>query len=333
MLKMRRLFQNRNNKLSYYLNGHYKALYPKKLLTLDIEKIEKSINGFDEANMNQRLDYYNKISSNFSLDENSISKYSMKYWRMSMLKDINRKHGVYYLDLMEYARFFPQDNKLAYLFGDITKVPYIPSVTKSRPIANNNNSVLMKFDKVRHFYFVNKDIPFESKKNILVWRGAVLQPHRIKFMEKFFNTSPLINIGDVNKNHNYYNKKWRSSYLSIDEQLQYKFILSIEGFDVATNTKWIMSSNSLCFMTRPNFETWFMEGGLIPNFHYVLINDDYSNLEEKIEYYSANPEEAKNIIFNANNYISKFKNRKSEDWLQLKILERYFNYSDQGYKI
>jgi hypothetical protein len=330
---MKRLFQNRNNKLSYYLNGHFKSLYPKKLLSLDIEKLEKSINRFDELDLNQRLDYYNKISSNFSLEGKLISEYDMQYWRLSMLKDINRKHGVYFLDLMEYARFFPQENKLAYLFGDITQVPEIPSLTKSRPVSNNNNSILMKFDKVRHFYFVKKDIPYHKKKNILIWRGAVYQQHRIRFMEKFFKKSPLIDIGDVKKSNDNYNKKWRASYLSIDEQLQYKFILSIEGFDVATNTKWIMSSNSLCFMTKPKFETWFMEGKLIPDFHYVLINDDYSNLEEKIHYYIDNPEEAKQIIINANNYVKKFKSRESEDWLQLKVLERYFNYSGQPNEI
>ncbi len=326
---MGRLLQNRNNKLSYYLNGHFKRIYPKSWLTLDTERLKKSIKNFDEIEMSQRLNYYSKVSSNFSLKEKSTAAYDMEYWRLSMIKDIDRKHGVYFLDLMEYARFFPQKNILAYLFGDITNVPVIPSLTKSRPIANNSNSILMKFDKVRHFYFVTKDIPYHKKKNILVWRGAVLQPHRIKFMEKFFNKSSLIDVGDVNKSQTYHNDIWRTPHLSIDEQLKYKFILSIEGFDVATNTKWIMSSNSLCFMTKPKFETWFMEGRLVPNFHYVLIDDDYSNLNEKIDYYISNPIEAENIIKNANNYTSQFKCKKSEDWLQLRILEQYFYFSGQ----
>ena len=323
------MFKNRNNKLAYYFNGHAKRLYPKNWLNLDLDKLQKSIKDFDEFKMNKRLDYYYKASSKFLLDSSLLIDYQLEYWRLSMIKDISRKHGVYYLDLMEYARFFPQDYILAYLFGDITNVPDIPSLTKSRPIKNNDNSILMKFDKVRHFYFVNKDISYEQKKNKLVWRGAVFQPHRINFMEMFFNRSSLINVGDVNNSGNYFNEDWRVPYLSIDEQLQYKFILSIEGNDVATSTKWIMSSNSLCFMVKPKFETWFMEGELIPNFHYVLINDDYSNLEERINYYIANTSKAQNIIQNANNYVTQFMNKKSEDWLQLKILERYFYFSGQ----
>jgi len=326
---MGKMLKSRNNKLAYYFKGHAKRLYPKNWLNLDLDKLQKSIKDFDEIEMNNRLNYYYKDSSKFLLDSSSIIDYKLEYWRLSMIKDISSKHGVYYLDLMEYARFFPQEYILAYLFGDITNVPDMPSLTKSRPIKNNDNSILMKFDKVRHFYFVSKDIPYEKKSNKLVWRGAVLQPHRVKFMESFFNKSSLIDIGDVNKSGHYHNEDWCMPYLSIDEQLQYKFILSIEGFDVATSTKWIMSSNSLCFMVKPKFETWFMEGKLIPNHHYVLINDDYSNLEEKINYYTINTDEAENIIKNANNYVTQFMNNKSEDWLQLKILEKYFYFSGQ----
>ena len=92
--------KNRNNKFAYYLIGHAKRLYPKKWLTLDLAKLQKSIKNFDEFEMNQRLDYYHKVSSNFSLDSNSIKEYEMEYWRLSMIKDISSKHGVYYLDLI-----------------------------------------------------------------------------------------------------------------------------------------------------------------------------------------------------------------------------------------
>jgi hypothetical protein len=326
---MSKFLQKRNNKLAYYLNGHLKGMYPKKWLTLDTVKLKNSIKNFDQIKMNQRLEYYNKISGNFSLSSSAALDYEMEFWRLSMIKEISSKHGVYYLDLMEYVRFFPQDFLIAYLFGDITKVPAIPSLTKSRPVSNNKNSVLMKFDKVRHFNFVNNDIPFRKKKNILIWRGAVLQPHRIKFMEDFYNSSSLIDVGDFNKSGTYYNSEWKSCHLSIYEQLKHKFILAIEGYDVATSTKWIMSSHSLCFMTQPKFETWFMEGTLIPNYHYVLINDDYSNLEEKIKYYIKNTKEAEYIVQNANKYTDQFKCKKTEDWLHLKTLERYFYFSGQ----
>jgi len=72
-----------------------------------------------------------------------------------------------------------------------------------------------------------------------------------------------------------------------------------------------------------------MEGKLIPGFHYVQVKDDYSDLEELIEYFIKHTDEAEEIIKNANNYMRQFDNQDVEDWLQIKILEKYFKYSSQ----
>ena len=310
------LSQSRNNKFYYYLSGHLRRLYPKSLLNLDLDKLQDSIQNFNENNMYGRLDYYCKINDSFLL-ESSTEK----------LSEIRLIHGTYSLDMFEYTRFFSPEYRLAYEFGDVTHVPNIPSMVKSRPVVDNDNSILMKLDKVRHFYFTNDAIKFEDKDNKIVWRGAAHQPHRIKFLEKFYGRSNLFDVGSFNKNNK--DLLYPASFMTIDEQLKSKFILSIEGNDVATNTKWIMSSNSLCFMTKPKFETWFMEGKLISNYHYVLVEDDYSDLEEKVQYYIDNPAEAKHIISNANKYTKQFLDKKSEDWLNLKVLETYFRLSGQ----
>ena len=90
-----------------------------------------------------------------------------------------------------------------------------------------------------------------------------------------------------------------------------------------------MSSNSIAVMPKPKFESWLMEGKLKPNFHYILIKDDFSDLEERLNYYIKNESEAKNIIINANKYIEQFQNKKKEDLISLLILEKYFHYSSQ----
>jgi glycosyl transferase family 90 len=118
--------------------------------------------------------------------------------------------------------------------------------------------------------------------------------------------------------------------MTIKEQLQHKFILAIEGNDVATSTKWIMSSNSLLFMRKPRVETWFMEGRLIPDYHYVMVADDYSDLESLVEYYIDHLEEAERIIKNCSQYVEQFNTPLVEDWLSLKVLEQYFEKSGQS---
>ncbi len=73
MMSNFRLFQGRNNRLYYYLSGHLRRLYPKLLLNLDLDKLQNSIQNFNEKDMHDRLDYYCKIKDNFLL-KNNIEK-------------------------------------------------------------------------------------------------------------------------------------------------------------------------------------------------------------------------------------------------------------------
>ncbi|WP_036830286.1 glycosyl transferase family 90, partial [Photobacterium sanctipauli] len=99
--------------------------------------------------------------------------------------------------------------------------------------------------------------------------------------------------------------------------------------DVATNLKWAMSSNSLCVMPKPKYETWFMEGTLKAGVHYIEVADDYSDLEEKLSYYIAHTQKAQKIITNANEYVAQFKNKEREDLISFLVLKKYFELSDQ----
>lgn len=117
--------------------------------------------------------------------------------------------------------------------------------------------------------------------------------------------------------------------MTIPEHLDYKFIISIEGNDVASNLKWAMSSNSAVIMKRPTCESWFMEGTLIPNYHYIEIADDFSDLPEKIEYYIAHPQEAEEIIRHAHEYVSQFKDREKERIVSLMVLDKYMRMTSQ----
>ena len=62
-------------------------------------------------------------------------------------------------------------------------------------------------------------------------------------------------------------------------------------------------------MPRPKYESWFMEGRLQPGVHYIEIKDDYSDLEDKIQYYSTHVEEAEAIIRNAHAFVEQFRDK------------------------
>ena len=88
-----------------------------------------------------------------------------------------------------------------------------------------------------------------------------------------------------------------------------------------------MSSNSVCVMPNPKYETWFMEGKLKPDFHYICLKDDFSDAEEKIDFFIKHPDHVKKIIANANDYVDQFKNKRKEKLISLLVLNKYFSYS------
>jgi len=72
-----------------------------------------------------------------------------------------------------------------------------------------------------------------------------------------------------------------------------------------------------------------MEGRLKADHHYVLLNDDYSDLDEKISYYTKNKDEALNIIQNANRFVQPFKDKEQEELISLLVMHKYFQLSGQ----
>jgi hypothetical protein len=194
---------------------------------------------------------------------------------------------------------------------------------KSRPIeGQNDNSVLLPLDSQRHFRFVNDRTRYADKLDGVVWRGAAYQEHRQRFLESCSGLS-FMNAGNtaVQKNGKV---PFAKPKMSVKEQLKYKFVLSLEGNDVATNLKWIMSSNSVCVMPRPKYETWYKEGTLIPNYHYIEISDDFSDIRSKFKYYLKNPELCKLIIRNANEYTKSYLNDKNTLTLSRSVVLKYY---------
>ena len=311
-------YKHKNNKILYYLVNYIRQFIPS---TFYQKKLAQKIHSKQQLSaILKRVAYYNKLSNTITL-KNPV-----------LLSEIKTVPGskVYFFDLYQYSRYFNQKLKGLFLFGDITEVPKQPTFVKSRPIGDNNaNSVLLKWNKLRHFMFIKKEQKtYPEKKNMLVSRGKVhkTQAHRIKFIEKYF-ANPMCNIGRVNTND--LNPLWKVPRLSIDQQLDYKFILCLEGNDVASNLKWVMSSQSIAVMPKPKYETWFMEGLLVADVHYIIIKDDYTDLEQRLNYYINNQDKALQIIENANAYVQQFRNQENETLISLLTLKKYFEKTNQ----
>ncbi|PWI32562.1 lipopolysaccharide A protein [Vibrio albus] len=269
----------------------------------------------------KRVNYYNKLRSSFNADE-----------QMTKVKKYKQTGGsAYYIDLYKVIKCFPKHFGFHYVNGDVVDVPDIPSFLKSRPISDtNHHSVLLKLNRVRHYNFVNDKIRYQDKKPIAVWRGAGFRQNRRDLVEKF-KDHPWLDVArvDVKKANADDDMTLFSKKMTIREQLQYKFIISLEGKDVATNLKWIMSSNSVCIMPKPKYETWFMEGKLKAGVHYIEIADDYSDLTQKMDYYLEHEDKVLEIIANANAWVEQFKHPRRERLISLLVAQKYFEKSGQ----
>lgn len=299
----------------YYLRGYAHQLKPFSQCRRETETLLRAIDGHPaRAEIEDRASYYNKLSQNFDASD------------APRIADIDRDRSRYFLDLNEVAKGFGPDRRLAYLFGDIRKVPPQPMVLKSRPVAGDNaNSVLLKLNKTRHFSWTPDPVPFRDKKPAVVWRGTARTKQRQRLVGKFYD-HPTFDIGHTGREAGGREPK---RGLTHAEQMQFRYFISLEGNDVATNLKWGMASNMLVMSPALHYETWYMEGRLVPDRHFVLLRDDFADLEEKVAHYEQHPEEAEAIIAEAHRWWEQFADPMKERMIAARVLERYFQLSGQ----
>lgn len=303
-------------KAKYYLKHALIDLLPAALIRLITGSQLKNHHLESSSDVYERVDYYNKLNSVVHLQHDFVQVNQFK-------KDGG---NTYYFDLLKVIKGFNPTLKFSYLNGDIRHVPEQPTFVKSRPIgSDNHNSILLKLNAIRHFTFINDSLSYREKKDMAVWRGIGMQLHRKIVLEQFYNHE-MCNIGRTKPLEG---MPYEKAPMTIDEQLKYKFILAIEGNDVATNLKWAMSSNSLVIMSKPKYETWFMEGRLEAGIHYAQVKDDYSDLIDVMKHYLNNPKEAENIISNAHSWVAQFKEPKKERLISLLVANKYFEKSGQ----
>ena len=82
-------------------------------------------------------------------------------------------------------------------------------------------------------------------------------------------------------------------------------------------------------MPRPRVTSWLMETTLIPNYHYLLLKDDFSDMYEKYIWCENNQDKCKEIIKNANIYMKQFENKYIEEKLEVDVLNKYFELKDK----
>lgn len=223
-----------------------------------------------------------------------------------------------------------------------------PTFVKSRPKKNYYKSVLLPLEDLYLFsnelHKIKNDISFEKKKNGIVWRGANSgfsnekhRANRYDLVSKFYNhKNKNFNIGFSYMNYNKIEQEKNNNFikglLSIEEQLKYKFILSIEGNDFATNLLWILLSNSIPICPVHYIETWSMETKLKPWIHYVPIKNDFSDLEKNFQKISKNKKLCNEILLNKKLFAFQFLDKEKEMNIIKQTIELYRKNTNENIK-
>lgn len=232
----------------------------------------------------------------------------------------------------------------------------LPILVKAAWAGEKRIGILLKVGKVRHwnsFMHVEKATPppWEGKKDKVIWRGAptgCYTPVRVK-------TSPVEELGLEDMPRGVFARKYSKEYniglvirkehlrfgenqektlheswysllkgkVSIPEQQNYKYIVSLEGNDVASGLKWQLLSNSVVLMPEPTKISWAMEDTLKPYEHYVPLADSLDNLEEVLQWCRENDSTCKEIAENATQYMQQFLDHDREAAITKELIGRY----------
>jgi hypothetical protein len=315
----------KNSKAGYYLRAGFRDILPNSFFRQRLEKeLEECRRLYDEEYIASRVNLYCQLAERCDLGPSAEPIGALRRTKHS---------STHYYDSREILQWFSPSLRWNHLFGDVREIPPYPTVVKTRNLhCDNTNSVILKLGKCRHYVFLHDRKSFLQKEDRTIFRGYIGQrPNRVLFCNTFADNPRIDCAATLSNGSIFAGEKMAPSAtkevprISLYQHLDYRFIMALEGNDVASNLKWVMSSNSLAVMPRPTVESWFMESRLVPGVHYVEVRDDFSDLESQMDYYSAHPREAEEMAREANRYVDQFRDLRRERYIGLLVMQKYFS--------
>ncbi|MDE6217465.1 MAG: lipopolysaccharide biosynthesis protein [Muribaculaceae bacterium] len=299
----------------YYLRGIGRRLLPRPVRRLQRNMLLKDWEKRPDADyIRRRVDFYCRRS--FLPNSEAIKAGEV---------ELMDTPSAYIVDIQRYLRAFRFGTRLNYRGGDTPPGtnPRIPTIIRSRRIDDlRDNGVLMNVNHRRHFLNPVDPIPFSEKKPLLFFRGEMEgKPERKRFLE-LWKDSTLMDVGDT---CHPWDAPGHRPPVKLTDHFQYKFILVLEGNDVASSLQWVMRSNCVPVMIRPSVEGWLMHSALEPGVHYIEIASDFSDVEEKIRWAIDHPEECEKISKASTEWTNQFRDKRRENIISYLVLKKYLN--------
>ena len=207
---------------------------------------------------------------------------------------------------------------------------FYPVFVKTRnPYVNTSNGVICNLNSWRHWGVVDEvlrvNIPWDVKKASPIWRGSTTgikkKYNREHLVRDYFDKYDF-GFNNITGKKNLHLGKYKKYPLSIIQMLEYKYVVVIEGNDKASGLNWAVASDSVPIMRKPLVHSWLCEPWLKPNVHYVEVNEDFSNLEEKITWCRENDELCQKIADNGKRFMFENFNKEREKEIETLLVHK-----------
>jgi hypothetical protein len=140
---------------------------------------------------------------------------------------------------------------------------------------------------------VNDSVPFENKRDEIIWRGGMNGIERYKLLNSMNNELCIKNNIQVATGNN---------DISKEDQLKCKYLLCIDGHGWPGSINWSLETKC-CVFIRSDKHVWYYDL-LVPWVDCIFI-DNYDDLKEKLYRVHSNQNLAKSIGINGSNKIRK----------------------------
>jgi hypothetical protein len=136
----------------------------------------------------------------------------------------------------------------------------------------------------------NQRLKLVTFKNDLLDVGLTTKNKTID--SKSIKFDPIYGIGMLNTNIK------SANFVTIQEQSNYKYIIHVDGNIQAYRLLTTMRTGSLILRVKSEYTSWF-DHLIEPNVHYILIDADLSNLEERLQWCIQNDKKCETIAKNS----------------------------------
>ncbi|GMH77322.1 hypothetical protein TL16_g07367, partial [Triparma laevis f. inornata] len=223
-------------------------------------------------------------------------------------------------------------------FGDSIKPLSHPCLRKTRLSPTSGSAIVFKQNFKRHWEGVAETLlsdttEWSKKSDKAIWRGATTGHPWPQKKDEEGNWAPRANL--VQNIPKYDTSKidvavtryvqnvpnlWGSGWGRTQWQLMgYKMLIMVEGNDVATGLKWALVSSCAVIMPKPRVVSWLMEDKLVPWVHYIPVEPNFEDLEEKVDWCLKNGEKCREIGHASRCFMMQFFDTQREDEVQRQV--------------